>query len=165
MKTKNAGIYATAYPKVQPAVERSITVRSMVLEDIPELAELYRQFINQSSNVPEMTNVLKRLLTREDYIFLSAIEETKLIGSVQGIVCEQLYGIARPFLVVQNFIVDQDHRRKGVARLLLAELENRAIEKGCYHCDLITYANREEACSFYRASGFTADVGFRKPLW
>ena len=160
-------MYKIANRKVQPVVEQSpsITVRPMVLEDIPELAELYRQFWNQSSSVPEMTNVLERILPREDYIFLSAVEGTKLIGSVQGIVCEQLYGIARPFLVLHSLVVDPCHRRKGVARLLLDGLESRAKAKGCYWCDLISYAHNEGACSFYRANGFYENtVGFRKPL-
>ena len=47
------------------------------------------------------------------------------------------------FLVLQNFIVDKDHRRKGVASLLLAEIENRAREKGYSWCDLVSSAIRE----------------------
>ena len=44
MKTKNPSMYKIANRKAQPVVEQSpsITVRPMVLEDIPELAELYR---------------------------------------------------------------------------------------------------------------------------
>ena len=146
-------------------MQQSIIVRTMVLEDIPELAELYRQFWGQSSSVPKMTALLEKLLQRDDYIFLSAVEGNKLIGSVYGIVCECPYYICRPFLVLQNFIVDQDHRRKGVASLLLAELEDRAREKGCDHCDLVSYAVREGACSFYRARGFSTDTaGFRRLL-
>ena len=143
---------------------KSIIIRPMILEDIPELAELYRQFWNQSSDILKMVTLLERLLTREDYIFLSAIGENKLIGSVYGIVCEQPYGICQPFLVLQNLIVDQAHRRKGVANFLLATLEILAIEKGCYHCDLITDAHREEAIRFYLAHGFEEHIGFRKRI-
>lgn len=142
----------------------AIIVRPMVLEDIPELAELYRQFWDQSSDVPEMIKLMERLLTRDDYVFLSAVEGSKLIGSVYGIVCEIPYRHCRPFFVIQNVIVDEDHRRKGVASLLFDELEHRAREKGCIQCDLITNPFREAAVGFYQGRGFAADVGFRKPL-
>jgi ribosomal protein S18 acetylase RimI-like enzyme len=144
---------------------QSIIVRPMILDDIPELAELYRQFWGHSSDVPKMIELMERLLPREEYIFLSAVEDGKLVGSVYGIVCEQPYGSCKPFLVLHCLIVDQDHRQKGVASLLFAELEYRAREKGCIHCDLITYADNEAACSFYRACGFPTDTaGFRKTL-
>ena len=146
----------------------SVIVRPMVLEDILELAELYRQFFNQSSHVPKMTEILERLLTRDDYIFLSAACGDKLVGTVMGIVCEHLYGNCAPFLVLQNFIVDQEHHRKGVGSLLLAEMESRAKEKGCLCCDLVSTTYRVGACRFYRDRGFDGiyegTVGFRKLL-
>ena len=62
-------------PKTRPT--QSITVRPMILDDIPELAELYRQFWGQSSSISNMKELFERLLTRDDYCFLSAMEETK----------------------------------------------------------------------------------------
>ena len=145
--------------------QKPTIIRPMTLDDIPELAKLYRQFWNQPSNIQKMKTLLEKFLARDDYIFLSAIEDDKLIGSVMGIVCEQPYGECVPFLVLQNFVVDQDHRRKGVASLLLAEIENWGRAKGCGWCDLVSYACRKGACAFYLASGFSADsVGFRKTL-
>jgi ribosomal protein S18 acetylase RimI-like enzyme len=140
----------------------------MILDDVPELAELYRQFFNQPSHISRMTEILEILQTRNDYIFLVAVDGDKLVGSVMGIVCWHLYGCCYPFLVLQNFIVDQEHHRKGVASLLLAEIERRAIEKGCLWCDLISSASREAACGFYRDRGFSGfaegTAGFRKTL-
>lgn len=49
-----------------------------------------------------------------NYIFLSALEENHLIGSVLGIICEELYGECKPFLLIEDLIVDQKYRRKGI---------------------------------------------------
>jgi hypothetical protein len=33
-----------------------------------------------------------------------------------GILCEELYGQCRPFMAVEDVIVDQAHRRRGIGR-------------------------------------------------
>jgi GNAT superfamily N-acetyltransferase len=140
-----------------------IITRPMILDDIPELAELYRQYWDEPSEIPKMKEHFQRLLKRDDYIFLSAVEETQLIGTVMGIVCESLYGDCRPYLLIEDLIVDQHHRRKGVASWLLAELENWARKKGCRQALLVSEASREDARCFYLARGFPADnIGFKK---
>ncbi len=47
------------------------------------------------------------------HILLAAEDGGRLVGSVMGVVCEELYGDGRPFLVVENLIVDKEQRRKG----------------------------------------------------
>ena len=143
-------------------------IREMIFEDIPRLAEIYSQFWNtgNSSNVSKMKAVFPELQKRDSYIILSAVEENELIGSVMGIVCDELYGECRPFLVLENLIVDKQHRRKGAARLLLAEMEKRAKKRGCWQIILVTEANRNDAYEFYKANGFQLDnAGFKKKLF
>ena len=143
----------------------AILVRDMIFEDIPRLAELYRQFWNEASNVSKMEAAFLGIQKRNTHIFLSATEENELIGSVMGILCDELYGECRPFLLLENLIVDNKHRRKGAARLLLAELERRAKERGCWQIILVTEANRNDAYEFYKANGFQLNnAGFKKKL-
>ena len=59
------------------------------------------------------------------HILLAAEDGGRLVGSVMGVVCEELYGDGRPFLVVENLIVDKEQRRKGAGRML-RELEKAA---------------------------------------
>ena len=80
-------------------------IRPMISEDIPALAELYRQYWSEPSDVTKMHELFQKLLARDDYLLLSAVEENKLVGSVMGIVCEELYGDCRPFLLVEDLIV------------------------------------------------------------
>ena len=142
-----------------------ISIRDMIFEDIPRLSEIYRQFWNEPSDIVKMQAMFQKLKKDDTYIFLSAVVNGHLIGTVMGIVCDELYGSCRPFLLIENLIVDQAHRRKGVAKALLAELENRAKVRHCHQMILVTEANREDACAFYKANGFQLNnAGFKKKL-
>lgn len=51
-----------------------------------------------------------------------------LVGSVMGVTCEELYGSCKPFLVLENMIVDRKYRNKGVGKALISEIEKIAAE-------------------------------------
>jgi ribosomal protein S18 acetylase RimI-like enzyme len=83
-----------------------------------------------------------------------------------GVICEELYGDCSPFVVVENMIVDKSRRRAGVGRALMAELEERARQRGCAQMLLVTEKSRTDACSFYESAGFAAGInaGYKKKL-
>ena len=143
-----------------------IFIRPMVVEDIPALATLYEQFWNQKSDVNKMGQIFKQITQNPDYILLNAINEQKLVGSILGVICMELYGDCRPFIVVEDFIVDQHHKRKGIGAKLFRELENQAKQRGCGCVLLVTENNRQDAIGFYHAMGFEKDTfrGFKKKL-
>jgi len=66
-----------------------------------------------------------------------------------GIICCELYGDCKPFLVVENMVVDNVYRKKGVGKALFAKLEERAKNKGCTQVILVTEAERKDASGFY----------------
>ncbi len=89
-------------------------IREMITDDIPQLEQLYRQFWNAESCAETMNRQFTKLQKKDNYIFISAIENNKLFGSVMGILCEELYGDCKPFLVLENMIVDKNYRNKGI---------------------------------------------------
>jgi len=113
-----------------------------------------------------MKGKLARLQGNDAYILLCAAEDEKLAGSATGIVCEELYEDCKPFLVVENMVVDSAYRKKGIGKALLAELEKRAKAKGCTQMILVTETERKDACRFYESAGFhpTANKGYKKKL-
>ena len=101
----------------------------------------------------------------ETHILLSAIEDNKLVGSVMGIICEELYGECKPFLLVENMIVDKNCRRKGAGKALLTDLEKVAKQKNRTPVILVTESERSDACWFYEAYGFQLNnKGYKKKL-
>ena len=140
-------------------------IRRTELEDMNQLSILYQQFWNELSDVNKMQEQFVKMKNSDMHILLSALEDNKLIGSVMGIICEELYGKCDPFLLVENMIVDKNSRRKGVGRALLTELEKIAKEKNCTQMILVTESDRFDACGFYEAYGFSQNnKGYKKKL-
>ena len=72
-------------------------IRKMQFSDIPELARLYYQFWREASDVEAMKRQFRRLEKTDTHILLCAEDDSRLIGSVMGIICEELYGDCHPF--------------------------------------------------------------------
>ncbi len=141
-------------------------IRKMIVDDIPKLALLYNQFWNEDSCVETMIKQFEKLQRSDNYVLLSAVLDGELIGSAMGIVCEDLYGKCEPFMVLENVIVDKNHRRKGVGKALIREIEKYAVDSNCTQIILVTETDRVDACNFYASVGYNpnANKGFKKKL-
>ena len=69
----------------------------------------------------------------------------------------------RPFMLVENVVVGQAHRRRGVGTALLAAASDLARSAGCYKAQLLSWADRTGAHAFYEACGFAPSAqGYRR---
>lgn len=103
---------------------------------------------------------LEYILNSPDYILLVAREGDTVLGTVTGICCRAL---SMPFLVIEDVVVREDCRGKGIGKQLMNELDRFAMEKECEYAILVSSGFRQGAHSFYEKLGFTEDVrGFRK---
>ena len=141
-----------------------MVVRDMAPGDMHSLAKLYAHFWGEQSDIEKMREKFAQLCENDAYILLCAAEQDQLVGTVMGVVCEELYGDCQPFLLLENMVVDGTKRKKGIGRALYTELERRARGKGCSQVILVTETYREDACAFYESLGFhpTANKGFKK---
>ena len=141
-------------------------IRDMVRDDIPQVAQLYHQFWNEeSSRVEAMLHKYDTLQETGTHILLSAVENDRVIGTVMGVICHEIYGDCTAFLVLENLIVDKGYRNQGVGKALVSELESRVKGK-CAQVILVTEAERDEALAFYESIGYNPDThrGFKKKL-
>jgi len=141
-------------------------IRDLAPDDMEGLGALYYQFWQEPSDVQKMQASFHEMQRDGAYILLGAADGDRLIGSVMGVVCRELYGDCSPFLVVEDMIVDEVCRNRGVGKLLFAELEHRAHLRGCTQIILVTEVDRKDACAFYESMGFhpTANKGYKKKL-
>lgn len=140
-------------------------IRQLQLDDLPQLSRLYQQFWNEISDVEKMKKQLHKINSQNTHIILSAVDGSQLLGSVMGVICEELYGDCQPFLVIENMIIDKSNRKMGVGKALLLELEKQAKGRGCSQMILVTEADRLDACSFYESFGFQQHhKGYKKKL-
>ena len=138
----------------------------LMKKDLSALAELFRQFWNESSEVEKMAVMFERLSEDPDYVLFAAKQDDILVGFSMGIVCQTLYGDCSPFMVIEDFVVDEKHRRAGIGKALMTALEQEAIRQGCSQAIFVTEKDRKDAHSFYAAQGYSPDTqkGFKKRL-
>jgi ribosomal protein S18 acetylase RimI-like enzyme len=135
-------------------------------DDLESLAGIYKQFWGEDSSIEKMRTTFRRLKDDPNYLFLAAKSDGHLVASAMGIICEELYGECKPFMVIEDVIVDRSYRRKGLGAELMAELERRAVERGCAYIILVTDQDRADAHRFYQSLGYNGEKykGFKKRL-
>lgn len=141
-------------------------IRELIEDDLSGLAGLYKQFWGQESSLEKMRRTFQRLKRNQNYIFLMAEHQNRLVGSVMGVICEELYGDCKPFMVVEDVIVDKQQRRGNIGSSLMHELEKIAVERCCSYIIFVTESERKEAHKFYESLGYRSDAhkGFKKRL-
>ena len=141
-------------------------IRKTKEEDLAQIAGLYSLFWGKKSDLKKMKDKFRQLATNSDYIILCAEINNRIAGTITGMVCEDLYGVCKPFLVMENLVVDTDLRKQGVGAALMNELERIGKEQGCTQIMFITETDRREAIAFYESLGYNAysHTGFKKSL-
>jgi ribosomal protein S18 acetylase RimI-like enzyme len=113
-----------------------------------------------------MEETFARLKEDPDYIFLVAEVEDEIAGSLMGIICEELYRECRPFMVIEDVIVDREFREQGIGSALMREIEAYAVSRNCNYIIFVSERERTDAVPFYRSLGYAPDSyrGFKKRL-
>jgi ribosomal protein S18 acetylase RimI-like enzyme len=135
-------------------------------EDLPSLADLYQQLLPNTPSLDKMEKVVESNSSNSNHIVLVAKEDGKIIGSLFGSCCEMLFGDCKSFMVVEDVIVDNEYRGKGVGSQLMTEIENRAKNNNCSYIMLITDSDRIDSQKFYNSLGYKSSeyCAFKKHL-
>lgn len=141
-----------------------ITIKNITFDDLTDLSELYEELMGMKTNYTNMVKVYEKIQTNENYIILGAFNDEKLVGSIMGIICHDLIGECKPFMVVENVIVSRHARRMGIGKKLLLEIGNIARKRDCYYMIFVSGEQRKEAHEFYAKLGFKEEnvEGYRK---
>ena len=86
--------------------------------DLEELSLLYEEFWGEKSSLEKMKLSLQEIENDNRYLLLVAKIEEKIVGSVMGVLCKNLYGQCKPILVVEDVIVSKNFRRRGIGKKL-----------------------------------------------
>ena len=95
-------------------------IEKLKLEDIGDLLELYNELIPFENSLDKSLETYKEMLINENYFLVVAKEHNKVIGSALGICCKCL---VVPFLVIEDVIVKDGLRGKGIGRKLMESLD------------------------------------------
>lgn len=144
----------------------NIVCRKARPDDVEQL-DLVMQVI---SDGPGDYAIMKRLIEkidRNEEKYLMVAEDTdsgKVVGSLLGVVFEDICGDGSPILLVENVAVLESAQGQGVGRMMFQEVERWAREFHCHYEMLVSGLTRQGAHKFYKALGFEEVKGFKKYL-
>lgn len=127
-------------------------LRRMQHGELAEVMELEQRAFAH----PWSAELLRRELTHDWSTILLAVEPAT--GRIAGFV---IFWVVVDEIHVLNVAVDPVERRKGIARLLLAELLERGRSRGLSMATLEVRRSNEPALALYAGLGFR-NVGVRK---
>lgn len=85
-----------------------------------------------------------------------AVSGGRLVGTADLLVVANLTHRGEPWAIVENVVVSETARRKGVGRALMEHLIGIARAAGCFKLQLISGKHRPQAHAFYRSLGLDA---------
>lgn len=150
-----------------------VTIRRAEEKDIPRILELYDELaLPPVPSPPEGYSVTVKyrkafagILASAGHQLIVAEEKGRVVGSLALIVVPSLGHGGKPWMGIENVIVDSRGRRLGVGKMMMDYALAEAKKAGCYKMQLISDKRRTEAHKFYEAIGYTGSgVGFRRYL-
>lgn len=130
-----------------------ITIRKMTTDDIDRVAELEELIFS----VPWSKSSFFDAVNSKDDIYL--------VAEAEGVICGYcgLWGVVGEGQIT-NVAVAPDFRRRGIARIMLKELLERAEAEGINEFTLEVRESNTGAFSLYKQLGFE-EVGIRKNFY
>jgi len=125
----------------------------------PPLDRIQPIFVEMKLN-SDMGNIQQYYIDKHQHNFWVAELNGIVVGCVGA--CPDVNSIGSLELVRMS--VDESVRRKGVATLLIRQVENFATENGFTKVSLTTLVMMVAACSFYERSGYTRKETFKVSL-
>jgi GNAT superfamily N-acetyltransferase len=138
------------------------TIRDARTDDIPRLLELYFQ-LSGSGQQPEREvrplvdghrAALERIVVDPNADLFVLEAEGRVVATYALYVLPNLSHGGQPFAIVENVVVDDALRGRGLGRLLMDHALARARQAGCYKVGLTSNNKRAPAHAFYESIGF-----------
>jgi GNAT superfamily N-acetyltransferase len=142
-------------------------IQLLTPSDREALAELYQELTGKMTERLKMQASLSWIIANPDYYLIGAKNGGgELLGSLMGIICHDLVGGCRPFMVLENVIVTEKHRGQGIGTQLLKWIEDVALKHNCYYIEFVSSMERKSAHQFYASLGYRLGIvqGFKKYL-
>lgn len=130
-------------------MDSKVETRPFSVGDAGQIFELLQDvsaFQVPLEKVTELAEIFAELETARGYV---ATKGRRIIGFGSVFFCDRIRG--GRFAIVEDMVIAQDMRGRGIGRMLLSELLQCAREKGCFK---VTLETSNAANGFYRASGF-----------
>lgn len=147
-----------------------ITIREARKIDLARLVELMKALTittstveaDGASSLADYEKVFELIERDPNHRLIVAEVDGQIVGSADLMIVPNLSHRGLPWAVMENVIVDDSLRRKGVASAMVEYLVNLAKESGCYKIGLSSSKERPDAHKLYESLGFKQyGLGYR----
>jgi GNAT superfamily N-acetyltransferase len=128
-----------------------VSIRVARISDAEGIGELTSQ-LGYAVDLPTLVERLSRILLRSDQQFTVAELDGRLGGWAHAVIAE--YIESGRFVAIGGLVVDKNHRKKGIGRMLMEYVEGWAKEQRCSIVRLSSSSTRTPAHKFYEALGY-----------
>jgi GNAT superfamily N-acetyltransferase len=130
-----------------------IQARFEHLEEVSKLFDQYRVFYNQPSDLEAARAFMQERFQKEDSTVFVARDDEQMVGYIQLFPSFSSVSMKRVW-ILNDLLVQESHRKKGVAKLLMSAAENFARETGAVRIILSTQVSNVAAQSLYESLGY-----------
>ena len=138
-------------------MERTLVIREAIENDSKSLIKLYSQLNKDDPTIPEQEFSVKlnSILANDAlFIFVYENEAGDLIGTCYLNVIDNLTRNLSPYGVIENVVIDEAYRNRGIGQEIIRYALNNAWELGCYKTMLLTGSKKKSTLHFYERCGF-----------
>lgn len=141
-----------------------VILRKAKEQDVPGLDQVMQVISDEPGDQEKMRDLIRRMEKDEQKYLLVAEMDGEIVGSLLGVVFEDICKDCRPILLVENVAVLDQRQGLGIGRRMFQEVERWGREQNCHYEMLVSGMNRTGAHKFYGALGFEEVKGFKKYL-
>ncbi|MCM3237396.1 GNAT family N-acetyltransferase [Heyndrickxia oleronia] len=139
-------------------------IREAERSDKVQLYKLYKMLVPNSKKMNIQEEQIE-IIKRDPHNFLLVYEEEGVIlGTLTlNIFLQALHGF-RPYGIVENIIVHENHRNRKIGQQLLQYVEEYCRSIDCHRIMLLSNSQRLRAHQFFEREGYESAVckGFKK---
>ena len=140
-------------------------IRKASLKDLEEIKKLNQELFYHDLNFDNTLDVkwpdknknyYKKRITNKDSLALVVESEKKIIGYLFGAITDaQNYRTIKKIAELENMLILQEHRGKGIGKRLIKEFIGWAKSKKRKRIKVIASAQNQQAIAVYKNSGFS----------
>ena len=131
-----------------------VSMREAAIDDFEGLVSLFQQ-LQPKVNIDKerVRSFYEEMISSDKHFGWIAIENGKIVGYIDVVL--RTYHFSFEFVArIETTIVDEKHRRSGIATELVKKCEDKAREMGCKVIELDSMLDREAAHTFYESCGY-----------
>lgn len=132
-----------------------VTIREARGGDAAAVAALYRSFVS-SPHINVREERLKTIASDpNNFVFVCEIDGVVCGTAFLTLCLDAMFG-NQPYGVLENVVVDESKRGKGIGRRLFAHVEELCRMRDCSKIMLLSTASRESAHRFFEQLGYSS---------